>query len=345
MSRERADHFGRAVRTERQRQWLTIAWHVDVDLFLAIRVPALQGCTKPTHVLQLAVYQHDMLRFDLINEARVLRIVDMGRERDVVDRHATRDALPVQCDNVVRVAQNVACHGAFHRITAHNHAIALIRRPALQQLTRYPALHKPRTRHHHTRALVVELVQAAQVAHMLEHERIVSPVETRANVLVHRMDIRLVDRHALARERRRIVDRNRMELRVRFPVLVEKQQQLLRAAQHKHGQQHTSTAPDDTVNQRREAHLFVEPRLQTLCSVGAFTDQDIRPHRRHFCLHKMPVLLTAVVTRIQYTQSCHIDHKHARTQHMPRMVRRKPQTAAQNHLLVVVHRLDLPPGR
>ena len=129
------------------------------------------------------------------------------------------------------------------------------------------------------------------------------------------------------------------------PVLVEQQQQLLGAAQHKHGQQHTPAALDDRVNQCRKAHLLLEARLETLGAVGTLADQHVGPHGRHLGLHEVSVLFTAIVARVQHTQPGNVDQKHARAQHMARMVGREPQTAAHHHLLVVVDRLDLAPRR
>ena len=54
---------------------------------------------------------------------------------------------------------------------------------------------------------------------MLEHEWI-SDVDFSLDLIVHSINVSLVDTHALLGERRRIVDRNVVQLRVVAPVFI-----------------------------------------------------------------------------------------------------------------------------
>ena len=74
------------------------------------------------------------------------------------------------------------------------------------------------------------MVDALEVADVLEHEGVVHG-DLPPDLLVHGIDERLVDGHALLGQRRRVVDRDLVELRVRSPVFVEDEEQLLRPAQ------------------------------------------------------------------------------------------------------------------
>ena len=58
-----------------------------------------------------------------------------------------------------------------------------------------------------------------EIRDVFEDERI-ADADLLADLLVHRVDVRLVDGHALARERRRVVDGRLVQLRVVGPVLV-----------------------------------------------------------------------------------------------------------------------------
>lgn len=58
-----------------------------------------------------------------------------------------------------------------------------------------------------------------EVADVLENERVVD-VDGLADLVVHGVDVGLVDRHALPGQRRGVVDGDVVELRVVLPVLV-----------------------------------------------------------------------------------------------------------------------------
>ena len=82
---ERANHLGGAVRTEGDKERVAVARHVQMHLLGTPVVPALKRSAQAAHVLQLAVHEDHMLRAHLVDEVRVLRVVDVCRERDVVD--------------------------------------------------------------------------------------------------------------------------------------------------------------------------------------------------------------------------------------------------------------------
>lgn len=83
---------------------------------------------------------------------------------------------------------------------------------------------------------------------MLKDEGVVAAIETGTNVVVHGVNVGLIDRDALFGEGRGVVDGDAVEFRMSSPVLVEQEKELLRSAKHKDGQEDTSSALDDVMD-------------------------------------------------------------------------------------------------
>lgn len=73
--------------------------------------------------------------------------------------------------------------------------------------------------HHDHRLRVVERAHVLELGHVGKSPR-VGDIVLLADVVVHHVDVREVDLHALRRERRRVVHRDGVQLRMRFPILV-----------------------------------------------------------------------------------------------------------------------------
>lgn len=54
-----------------------ITWRVYLDILLLVFVLRFQGVSQPEHVFASAMYQNQMSWLHLINESRILLIVDM----------------------------------------------------------------------------------------------------------------------------------------------------------------------------------------------------------------------------------------------------------------------------
>ena len=123
---------------------------------------------------------------------------------------------------------------------------------------------------------------------MFEYERIfdrdLPPIS-----LVHGVDESLVDSHALLDQAGGVVDGDVGELGVRGPVLVQDQQQLLRAPEREHGDETAAAARDDAFYRAREPRLSVLPLLVDVRAVRALHDQDVGPDGGNLRRLKSPV--------------------------------------------------------
>jgi hypothetical protein len=72
----------------------------------------------------------------------------------------------------------------------------------------------------------------------------------------------------------------------------------------------------------------------------ALTDHDVWPDRRDLCCDEMPILLPRIIARVQHIYPCDLDHEHGRAEDVSGVVRREPETAGYDDVLVVVHRDD-----
>lgn len=104
---------------------------------------------------------------------------------------------------------------------------------------------------------------------MLENKRVADgnlPLDS----VVHGVDVRLVDGHALFGQRRGVVDGNVVQLRMLTPVLVQDQQQLLGPAQRKNWNQAAAASVHNVVHQGGEPILAVVPVLVDVCPISTF---------------------------------------------------------------------------
>ena len=80
---------------------------------------------------------------------------------------------------------------------------------------------------------------------MLEHERI-GDVDLSLDLIIHGVDVSLIDGHALLRQRGGVINRNVLQLRMHRPVLVQDEEQLLSATEGEHGDE--TPAPKKEIN-------------------------------------------------------------------------------------------------
>ena len=86
---------------------------MDFDIFVPILVPSCHGCTQTAHCSLFSVNEdlkigggftklipwmpamstHNMLGLDLLDKLRILRIINVGTEGDVIHRNFTRDCV------------------------------------------------------------------------------------------------------------------------------------------------------------------------------------------------------------------------------------------------------------
>lgn len=178
---------------------------------------------------------------------------------------------------------------------------------------------------------------------MLKDKRVVAAIESSADMIVHSVNVGLVDRDALFGESRCIVDGYAVQLRVGSPVLVQKQEQLLSSAKHKDRQENTASSLDDVVDLGGESMLLVEAWFVGLCTIGGFADENVGLDGRDFSLDEVPILLAAKVARVQDAKACDLDEEHACTQNVACMIGGEAETTGDRDVLVKINSLDLAP--
>jgi hypothetical protein len=94
------------------------------------------------------------------------------------------------------------------------------------------------------------------------------------------------------------------------------------------------------VGPTRKLILLLLSRRQRMDPKRALTDHDVWPNRRDLCCNEMPVLLPRIVARVQHVYACDLDHEHGGAEDVPGVVRREPETAGYDDVLVVVYRDD-----
>jgi len=183
------------------------------------------------------------------------------------------------------------------------------------------------------------VIDALQVGNVPENKGVVHR-NLPANAIVHGIDVRLVDGHALFGQRGSIVDGNLMELWVLRPELIQNKQQFLGTTKGKHRNQTPAALLDNFLHQRGEAILAILSLLVDVRAIGGLCDQDIRLHGRHLGGHQMPILLAGKVAGVQDLDASNLDHEHGSPQYMTGIICAKPN-AHNVALLVEIDCLDL----
>jgi hypothetical protein len=109
-------------------------------------------------------------------------------------------------------------------------------------------MHQPGTSQHHTRSIVLPLLYVPQMRDMLELERVLVPRERGPDRGVHRVNVRLVDLHALSSEVRSVVDGDGVQIGVAGPELVEDEEDLDGGTGDKDGEETAATAANNLLN-------------------------------------------------------------------------------------------------
>ena len=91
-------------------------------------------------------------------------------------------------------------------------------------------------------------ITSGQDRHLLEDEWVVALGESRANIVIHRVDVCLVYSHALPGQAGSIVDRDVLQVRMFLPVFIKNQQKLLGTTKSKSWQKDMAASSDDSMN-------------------------------------------------------------------------------------------------
>lgn len=119
--------------------------------------------------------------------------------------------------------------------------------PGFEEFATETGLHHAGCGHDDAWTDVLKVVDALEVADVLEDEGIVDG-NLPLDATVHGADVRLVDGHALLGERGGVVDGNVVKFGVLRPVFVQDEQEFLGSAEGKDGDEATAAASDRVVD-------------------------------------------------------------------------------------------------
>lgn len=113
-----------------------------------------------------------------------------------------------------------------------------------------------------------------EAGNVFENERIVDG-NLSADLVVHGVDVCLVNGHALLRQGRSVVNGDLVKLRVLAPVLVENKQKFLCATQCEYWNQTAAASIDDVMHQAGESSLTLFTFLVNVGAVSRFLNASI----------------------------------------------------------------------
>jgi hypothetical protein len=166
-------------------------------------------------------------------------------------------------------------------------------------------------------------VLTLEARNLLEHKRIISFRKPRANVIVHSVNICLIDSHAFPSQTRSIVDWDIVKIGVFSPVLVQDKEQFLSSTKSKRWEKNMTIAADDRMYEVGETLFLFFATFQSVNAEGTFHNQNIRSDRRNLCFDEMTILFARVVTCIQDFEPVYVNEEHAGTKNVACMIRRE----------------------
>ena len=254
-----------------------------------------------------------MLGIHLGNEVAILHKVDVGGEGDVIDKAVEGLPPALQGDDLLGLVHNFLCEGVLHGITGDQDAVLGVRRPPVKELARHPRLQHPGRGEDDARAAIVEAVNVdtLEVADVLEGER-VGHVHLRPDPRVHHVGVRLVHPQGPAGQFGGVPYRDALQMRVGLPVLVEDKEQLLGPAEGEDRDEAPASARHDPLHRPREARLPLGPGGVDLHPVRRFDHENVGLHVGYFRRHEVPIVLHAVISRVQEGPAADLQQEHGR---------------------------------
>mmetsp|Transcript_16903 Transcript_16903/g.48564 ORF Transcript_16903/g.48564 Transcript_16903/m.48564 type:complete len:286 (+) Transcript_16903:3303-4160(+) len=127
---------------------------------------------------------------------------------------------------------------------------------------------------------------------------------------------------------------------VGLPVFIEDEQQLLRPTEGKYRDETPAATSHDPLHRSREACLPLRPGGVNLHPVRGLDHENVGLDVGYFRRHEMPIILHAVVARVQEGPAANLEEKHGRTEDVAGVEGAKLERA-DRYGLVVVDQLDL----
>mmetsp|Transcript_5403 Transcript_5403/g.17092 ORF Transcript_5403/g.17092 Transcript_5403/m.17092 type:complete len:263 (+) Transcript_5403:897-1685(+) len=209
----------------------------------------VQLALEPAHFVLLAVDQDDVGGSGGFDELGVLKIISVRRKRNGDDRAPAGLHAAVSSSDLVWLGHEFFCQRALDGVARDDDAVPRVRAPPVEELPGDAGLKHARRGEDDAGPDVVDVVDGAHVGHVREPKR-VPHVHLPPDVLVHHVDVRLVDAQRPGRELGGVEDGHAVQVAAPAPVLVQDQQQLLRAPEREDGDEAPPAALDDALHCR-----------------------------------------------------------------------------------------------
>ncbi len=283
-----------------------------------------------------------MFGIDTSHEISILHKVDVSREGYVDHFGIEGLSSSLERDHFLGRIHDFLGQRIFDGITGDQASILGIGGPSIEQLSRDAGLeHAGRGEDDRGSSIVKGIdVDGFEVLYVGEVEG-VAQVHLRSDASIHHIGIGLVDPQGPTGHFGRVVDGDGVQVRVVPPVLVEDEEELLRPAEGKDGNETSAAATHDRLDRPGEDGLPLQARLVHLHPVGALHDEHVRLDARDLRRHEMAVFFHGVVPRVQHRASPDLDEKHGRAEDVARVQRVELEAAVEGDGLVVVDEFDL----
>ena len=164
-----------------------------------------------------------------------------------------------------------------------------------------------------------------------------------ANVLVHEAEVRVVRDEALLGHVAKVEDGDVFQPLVSGPLFFEYEHELLRSTNGKHWHECVAAAGDCVFHILCKKALTLLPTLIVLRSISALNNENV--WRYYFVLgiprqlghFQVPVLVAAVVARVQHTHAVYLYHEHGGAQHVSRIISSELDAVDLNGLMVLAN--------
>mmetsp|Transcript_45903 Transcript_45903/g.55237 ORF Transcript_45903/g.55237 Transcript_45903/m.55237 type:complete len:286 (-) Transcript_45903:280-1137(-) len=280
----------------------------------------------------------------LRDEIPILDVIHVRAERYVFDQAIEGLASSFQGYHFLGLVHDFLREGVFNGVSRDHDPVLGLGAPAVEQLPANPILQHPGGGKHHTRPAIIESLQidASEISNVPEFERI-PDIHLGANPHVHHVGVGLVHPQSPRGEFGRVPNGDLLEMGVLRPVFIENQEELLRPTEGKHGYEAFATTGDNLIDRFGESTFPFLTRLVDLHPVRGFHNQHIRPQRLtpytaprnslgnlvgNLGLHQMPIVLHAIIPRVQHGPSPDLNHEHGRSQHVTRVQRPEFQSSS-----------------
>mmetsp|Transcript_71750 Transcript_71750/g.115857 ORF Transcript_71750/g.115857 Transcript_71750/m.115857 type:complete len:312 (+) Transcript_71750:853-1788(+) len=219
------------------------------------------------------------------------------------------------------VALQFVRQSAVDRVARHDYPILLVGSPRLKEFSGGTALqHAWRCKHHtgtHVCLLTCKLVPVGHVLDVLEHPGVVASVGLFLDRVTAHICEGLEDPEALCGHRGVVIDRDLVQIRIAFPVILQYEEKFLRPTQCEHRQQALAALTHNLVHGVCKSMLSLLTRFVVHHAIRGLHNEHMNPHVGNFCLWQVPVFFPAVIASVEDADASDVDHEHRSPQDVP----------------------------